>query len=330
MNGSASLNVVIGAVFGSCCLILLVWCIVAWNVTYAAQDAGVAQTAELDGRYRLLSESTDIQMGSVDEAGFEFDVQKGNLARETFFELFDSNDYGAGLADLDRADLLQRYRSAELTAFWAQSDKALKWLEKAFSERFDRGDLDEREIEFMYGLYLWNRDFDGARAFRERFGYQDASALPDIIRLDVSGHAESVPVWRVDTGRGALVLDAYTPEKELILMTMDVRCSASRQALDEIVGDEELRQKFEQYGMLLHGPSTVLDFDRIARWNEKFPNLEIVLVDSVEDWPENRGWSTPRFHFFREGELVSYVRGWKQGKLDSIRQAAEELLSDLN
>ncbi|NBD95795.1 MAG: hypothetical protein GVY11_04880 [Gammaproteobacteria bacterium] len=317
-----------GAAIGMRALAVFLWCVAVSGSAFPAQAVDGASSTEADSRYQVLKDRIDVEMGTVDEAGFEFDVRKGDLARANFFELFDSEDYGTELEGLGLEELRQRYRAAEQTAFWAQSAKALEWLERAFMKRYSRNDMSEREIEFMYGLHIWNRRFEDASSFQEQYGLGGTSVLPEIRRAEATDEAEGIAVWRVDGDEGALVLDQYHPGKELIVMTMDVRCSASRQALEEIMEDKELKLKFEQYGLLLHGPSTIMDFDRIAQWNKEFPQLEIVLVNRIEDWPQNRGWSTPRFHFFREGELVSYERGWKSGKLESVRRAANELLTN--
>ena len=247
---------------------------------------------------------------------FEDDVLRGRLAREHIFALYSADDFGPDLADLDRDSLLARYRAAEHTAFWGQSVKALDWLEQAFDVRYQRGDLDQRQIDMAGGLFLWNREFERAEEFQERINVSQPSRIPTIVRdpKNVDSDSSNMPVWRLDSEADALVLDHLTLSGKQLVITMNNRCGPSQQALASINSNSDLLALIQKHGLFLHGPSSDLDFDHIAQLNHANPEIPIVLVDSITDWPEKRSWATPTFHVYDQGEVIGYHPAWKDAE----------------
>ena len=288
---------------------------------YNEHESKQSQEPHPDDRQRLdtFRGLTSLPVEEETPGQFGRDVRRGRLAREHFFALYSADDFGPDLAELDRDSLLARYRAAEHTAFWSQSVKALDWLEQAFDVRYQRGDLDQRQIDMAGGLFLWNREFERAKEFQERINLSQPSRIPTIVRdaKDVDPDSSTVPVWRLDGEADALVLDHLTLSGKQLVITMDNRCGPSQQALASIKGEPDLLALIQEHGVLLHGPSSMLDFDRIANLNQANPTTPIVLVDNVKDWPQNRSWATPTFHVFDQGEVVGYSRSWRD--LDYFR-----------
>jgi hypothetical protein len=275
-------------------------------------------------RYRAFNDRTRVEMDFVDPDGFTSEVIKGKLVKEHFFELYSEADYSETLSLLSSENLRRRYRVAESAAFWAQDSTALDWLEQTFDVRRSRQDVSDRETYHLFGLYLFNREFERAKAFNDRLGLSVSSTIPDIDR-SLTGPHDGIPLWVVDVDNRTLGLRRRSLPERAVVMTMDVRCGPSRRAIETILADESLREVFESRGWLLHGMSTAFDFDELLEWNRTNPRLEIVVANKISDWPENRSWITPSFHFFNDGRLVGYLTGWP-GQ-EALEQAIAEYLN---
>ncbi|NBD95794.1 MAG: hypothetical protein GVY11_04875 [Gammaproteobacteria bacterium] len=224
----------------------------------------------------------------------------------------ESDFMSANLEELDRLDLVRRYKAAEAGLFWTQSSAASRMLERAFSVRAERGDLSRREIAHVGRLYLAARQFERAQRIQKGFDFNGTSSFRGINRSRAARVSKrAVRVWRAGAGEGELVLDDLQVLEQLVVVVMRVGCGPSGQTLQAITNDPEMRRRFEERGLLLHAAKSILDLDGVTEWHRKNPELEISLVDMMADWPWIRHWGTPSFYLFRDGELVNHLIDWK-------------------
>lgn len=91
-------------------------------------------------------------------------------------------------------------------------------------------------------------------------------------------------------------------------------CGFSQNAMRAIRTDPQLRGAFDSRVTWLSRPAGEEDFDMVLEWNREHPTQPMVMAYAKQDWPTFRGWSTPRFHFFRDGQWVAHIMGWEGEK----------------
>lgn len=317
--------------FLSACLILLAYFFAAPALSQQA-SALASEPASDEERYETLMDLTWADLVGVDEEGYQHDVLKRRLFNQHFFDLYDESDFDhARLEELEPEDLVRRYEAAQAAAFWTQSPRALKMLEPAFLIRYGRRELGRREIAHVGGLYNRARQFEQAQRFRARYFPQPhdserARSYPEIDRSRESEHVgNTVAVWRVNADENKFVLDHIPRPERAIVMVMSARCAPSGRALEAIMGDAELRRLFEKEGLLLHTVISGTGFEEIADWNRSHAELEIMTVHMAHDWPSIRGWGTPNFYFYNNGELVDHLGGWRD--ISELKAAVDRFQS---
>ena len=78
--------------------------------------------------------------------------------------------------------------------------------------------------------------------------------------------------------------------------------------------DPQLKHAIDSRVTWLSLPPGWEDFDPVLEWNREHPTQPMVMAYAKQDWPMFRGWSTPRFHFFRDGQWVARIMGWEGAK----------------
>ena len=152
------------------------------------------------------------------------------------------------------------------------------------------------------------RDFDQARAFASARPALAHDPVPNVID-PLGPRFEGRSVYRYDAGTNTLTRQ-LVPSLQLV-MVVGAGCHFSKNALDAIRGDAELRGRLKAAElMLVTPPRAAIAFGFIADWNARNPDLPIGVPYHVREWREIDVDGVPRFYLFRNGKAVGRVSGW--------------------
>ncbi|MCD9029597.1 hypothetical protein LDO26_15495 [Luteimonas sp. BDR2-5] len=184
-----------------------------------------------------------------------------------------------------------------------------------------RGWAMRNDGEMAHALLLRRGDLASAQAFAAR---HPALELPPLPRIEDAGVVpDGAPaVWIVDPDRPDVLTRQAIDLGAHIFIVSSPGCGFSRAASEQIPHDPVLGPLFAGHATWLASPSHLASLDALRDWNRAHPDAATAIATDTADWPLAFD-STPRFHFFRDGQLVATVDGWPaEGNREALLDAA--------
>ena len=273
-------------------------------------EAGDEKKIDLEQRYVAL------RMVAKSLRSLASDAERGRHMAEAFDRLFPEpaestvamGDPRGVRAHLNALSELGFYQHGRAEA--GQALMLLHALEQA-------GAVLPGDAEHAQAVLIIARRFEDAAELAGRYSHLEK--VPAFRRLDAPA-ARSI--WAVEEGPTLTQLAAPLPPGLQLVVTSHPHCGFSAQLLADAEDDEELRGLLS--GALWLTPvGDHLSTKSIAEWNERAPWASLHLVNAHAEWPEISDWTTPVFHFVKDGQVLEKVVGWpRDGRREELMTAA--------
>ena len=223
--------------------------------------------------------------------------------------LFASYQTSAALAKLGPNDVKLIFRAARADFLYSVSPRSLNDLERDLDELHRRGIARKEDDENVFAALLESRSFDRARAFAKLHRLGSVAAVPDVVD-DVAGTGPTRLVVR-DGGKRLVRTPTDLNRGSLIIVIASPLCHFSQRAVRSIEADaSSLRPLIRNHALWIVPPDQSTPFATVAAWNRAHPHEQMAYAYRREEWPMVERWETPVFYFFKQGRVVSNVRGW--------------------
>lgn len=211
-------------------------------------------------------------------------------------------------------DLELLHQAAFLTAFAGDDPRYARLQLGLFEELAARGLATREDPGYAYASLLKARLFGDAKRFALAHPGKNVKPVPTLIG-EPSARETARMVWKPASDSRSLRLAPLGLGKGVrILAIVGTRCWFSLNAMQAIRTDPQLKRAFDSRTTWLSPPPGFEDFDLVRAWNREHPTQPMVMAYAKQDWPMFRGWSTPRFHVFRNGKWVAHFMGWEGEK----------------
>lgn len=216
----------------------------------------------------------------------------------------------------DRVDLLRDvFLEALDDYFYGLSAGELARLEEAFERLSDAGGARPLEAEQMFSAFVGGRDFSSAAALAREWGLDP----PMSVHEELKAGADSPKVINFTSADEALVEEFDVGDVQMAVV-VHPGCGFSRNAMDAIVSDPELKDFFSRSAVFLIPQDLTGDLRRFERWIRKYSDLSIRVVYDAEDFAWVTSWDTPNFYLLNDGLVEDQLTGWPRNRtVDDLR-----------
>lgn len=172
----------------------------------------------------------------------------------------------------------------------------------------------------LAGVLVATRNFAEANALRRRIGLV-GNVLPGGIGW--KRHRQGVLVLEVD---GSVRWSAWRYRQGWeVVAFVHPSCSFSQRALAQIASHSRWKQLRERLRLVVQREPEWRD-GAVRKWNERHPELPMLLQASAAGWKGLDSFETPVFHIMHGGKVVRTVVGWRR---DGQELAAQLAVSDI-
>jgi hypothetical protein len=275
----------------------------------AAEARPGAIAIAYDG-YRRAFASAEAEAFKPYDRGYS-DLELAPVLGRAFETAFGTSIQPSSLTD---GDLELLHDAASLTAFYGDEPRYARLQVGLFEELAERGLAAPADPRYANASLLKARLFGDASHFAQAHPGEHIRPLPTLIEEPRTGDGVRM-VWTPASDSRSLRLGPLDLGDGIhIVAIVGTRCGFSLSAMQAIRTDPQLRRAFDSRVTWLSLPPGWEDFDSVLEWNREHPTQPMVMAYAKQDWPMFRGWSTPRFHFFRDGQWVAHIMGWEGEK----------------
>jgi hypothetical protein len=234
--------------------------------------------------------------------------------------LFSTYQTSPGLAKLVPNDVTLLFRAAGADFLYSISPSSLHDMELDLAELHRRGIARKDNDEKVFAALVESRAFDQARAFAKLHQLGSVEAVPEIVDNAVRLGATRLLVTE---GGKKLVRESTDLIKgPRIVVIASPLCHFCQRAIRSIESDASLRPLIRAHSIWIVPPDQSTPFATVAAWNHDHPHEQMAYAYRREEWPMVERWETPVFYFFKDGRVVSKVRGWPvSGRKAEIRRS---------
>jgi hypothetical protein len=286
---------------------------------YRAMLAGAMRGTPL----RLPQPSADVvwRLESLEDFSQEITHQRMDAASTTlgtpallqrYRESFADRMGSQALARQPLGDLLPLFDAAALANVENPGSAAFDQLLLVHAELNARGidtsrDLDASVLKAM----LAARRFEQARGFAATRPHLDAGAVPRVADPLAPGF-RGRSVFEYDAARNTLTRQAAPPPAGAeLVMVVGAGCHFSRDALDAIGADPDLRKRLRDAQLLLLTlPTEAPNLRFVADWNAGHAALPMRIPFDAREWQAIDVPAVPAFYLLKDGKVVARHRGW--------------------
>jgi hypothetical protein len=275
----------------------------------AAEARPSAIAIAYDG-YRRAFALAEAEAFKPHDSGYS-DLELARVLGRTFDTAFGTPTQPSSVSD---SDLELLHHAASLTAFYGDEPRYARLQLGLFEELAARGLAAQADPRYANASLLKARLFDDASHFAQAHPGEHIRPLPTLIGEPRTGDGVRM-VWTTASDSRSLRLEPLDLGDGIrIVAIVGTRCGFSLNAMQAIRTDPQLRRAFDSRVTWLSLPPGWEDFDLVQAWNREHPTQPMVMAYAKQDWPIFRGWGTPRFHFFRDGQRVAHIIGWEGEK----------------
>ncbi|MFC4761769.1 hypothetical protein [Dyella koreensis] len=222
--------------------------------------------------------------------------------------LFGALQLTSGLQHLHSHDLGLLFDAAYTALLYSHAPKYLRDMQQDLDELLTRAHAQPRHLLEMHGALVLMRDFDAARALRQRYPQVPFEAIPTITTLSRRCHPATPNVFAWEPSTQSLrCRPALYEAAACILVLAAPSCAMSQAALRLIEQDPVLHAVFKTHAAWLIPPRSTLDLEAMVHWNSAHPQAALVLMHHASDWPIASPFKTPTFCFRRANGMTRIV-----------------------
>ena len=224
------------------------------------------------------------------------------------------------------SDLNILFRAADMTAFYTDETKYVKYLQRISEVLEERKLITEEHYKKLYFAFLQVRMLKEADALLAEHRLSVNDALPPHREApDLS--AQMPTEWLIEANSLSLLRRNVDINKGIkIIVVSSPGCHFSRNAVRDISQDPAMVTVFRKYGKWLVPQTRHSYFHDIQKWNRSFPNFQMTMVYQRQEWKDIDHWGTPTFYFFKDGKLSSKVTGWpEQGNIKELKNSLQKI-----
>lgn len=274
----------------------------------AAEARPSAIAIAYDG-YRRAFASAEAEAFKPYDSGYS-DLEFARVLGRAFDTAFGTPTQPSSLTD---GDLELLHDAASLTAFSGDEPRYARLQVGLFEELAERGLAAPADPRYANASLLKARLFGDASHFAQAHPGEHIRPLPTLIGEPRTGDGVRM-VWTPADSRALRLGPLDLGDGIRIVAIVGTRCGFSQNAMQAIRTDPQLRRAFDSRVTWLSLPPGWEDFDLVLEWNREHPTQPMVMAHAKQEWPMVHGWSTPRFHFFRDGQWVAHTMGWEGEK----------------
>jgi hypothetical protein len=253
--------------------------------------SGLVEALELHvEELRVAPDNAQSDVGAALERRFQQEVRQRRLADWT------------GLPD---AGMVTLFDAAYTVAFYSGSPASADHLVALHQELRRRGDASVEQARKVVRSLMVARRFDRAGELADQ--YQLGLAVPTVARGETSPDAPGV--LRLSQS-GTLVHESADLTGMRLLVVGSPACGFFRRAVAELPADPALAAWVESHALVLLPALEPPDPDRLAEWNDQYPEWQLQVPYAADQWPWIRRWSTPAFYLRVDGVLKDHFIGW--------------------
>jgi hypothetical protein len=234
--------------------------------------------------------------------------------------LFSTYQTSTGVAKLGPADITLLFRAAGADFLYSVSPSALHDMELDLAELHRRGAARKDNDEKVFAALVEIRAFDQARAFVKLHRLGSVEAVPEVV--DNAVHPGATRLLVTESGKKLVREPTDLNTGPRIVVIASPLCHFCQRAIRSIESDASLRPVIRHHAIWIVPPDQSTPFATVATWNHAHPHEQMAYAYRREEWPMVERWETPVFYFFKEGRVVSKVRGWPiAGRKAEIRRS---------
>lgn len=224
---------------------------------------------------------------------------------------------GKSIKNLSDQHLHILYSSLEIIFFYTQSRTVLNDLRKTIFEKERRGDNIDKLIVNLHSGYIDAREFEKAENLETQYPNLTFKKVPpvDISKINKNN------LLAISKDNKSLVAEPFTfPKGGHVIVIGSPQCNPSNRFFSWLIDSPEFLSVLKSHATFISPVGRGLNVEVVSDFNRSNP-VELKFTYREKEWPEIRSWATPSFHFYKNGELVTFFKGWPP-------ENSEELLRD--
>ena len=209
-------------------------------------------------------------------------------------------------------------------SFTHPSDDEPDLARRLIAELQRRGALGPDDHQTLRKVLLQNGRLDDVAADRAAHPSAREAPVPQRLFMGTPPRAGEARYWRWDV-RGTVLVERSIDLAHGTHLVIDASpgCRFCAKAVVDIDRDPALARLFDG-ALWITRPEQGLDPAYWARWNDAHPAHPMVLVLDASGWDLPSAWSTPRFRFFRDGQVVASLLGWTPASGEALLRAGRD------
>ncbi|MFN7221990.1 MAG: hypothetical protein ACK5UX_15295 [Burkholderiales bacterium] len=250
------------------------------------------------------------------------DAEKSAEVEAAFAKRFALSFAPADLKKYTDADLGMLFEANSEAVFVAREPRYANNMAALLGELEIRRKASARQYAELFKSFVRTRQFALASELAARKVLDSPPSLPEF-RYGVD-LAPGVPAeWVIAAlGRVAELRAVDLSRDWQVVVVSHPNCRFSRNAMESINADNELRQLLEGRTSWVTPQDGSFEFDALQQWNSMFPKMQISVVHLSKDWPLTNFSATPVFYFLAKGKVVTSFSGWpKEGNKIALHDA---------
>lgn len=249
------------------------------------------------------------QLVEADNASFERpDTERFKSLEDVYIRLFE--DKTIDWRHVTDSDLTFLFRAAQRIHFYTHEPKYGSEMAKYLAAMEARHIASENNRVDYYRSLIAERKFAEADRYTHLYSIPEKDHapimrdpgmvlqdLPAVLELDLDGKSLGVHQVNVDTLHVVVVATPW--------------CHFARNGIRAIESHSDVAQALKGRALWLMPVEGNLDVAAVKKWNMEHPRQSMVYAYKKEHWSMLSEWGTPTFYFFKDGQVVAQLAGWR-------------------
>lgn len=164
-------------------------------------------------------------------------------------------------------------------------------------------------VQRLFGLHVAARSFELAKQLKQQYPNIELPALPNVVLKD---SLSKPSVFKLSKDGNTLSeVEAEVPEVGAHIVIVSSSSSSSANKFKSwLMHNTKVKSAVEQHSTWLIPQTTQLELGLTQASNLMMPSMQLLYVKDQKAWPDIHYWGAPAFYFYRDGELISHMKGW--------------------
>jgi len=245
---------------------------------------------------------------------------------EAYEELFGNSFDAENVGSLTSSERKQLLRFAAIASWRSSKVRYAHHMLMVSQTQLEKNEASEEERQLTYHELISYRKFDIAYGFAKQAGL-DVPRF-EIIELVTDPQGSPTALYITEERHRFERREVDLNHGPRIVVSSSPGCAFCVKAATAISADTWLNDVFRAHSEWMEPTHTLLNYDHLHAWQQRYPSLRVSAMYDVAEWPSSMATSvrgTPTFHFFLDGKLEDTMTGWPDDAKERIQRCLENI-----